>query len=71
MIYHTLIMTHQNDIKLIQEYVHKCARSRMTLERMALAVGRTKRWASLIVNGKITRLQFGTRNRIREFLGEL
>jgi hypothetical protein len=64
-------MMYQKDAKLIQKYIHRCARSRMTLERMASAVGRTKGWASLIVNGKITRLQFGTRNRIREFLGEL
>lgn len=64
-------MTNRNDIKLIQKYIHKCALSRMTLKEMASKVDRTKGWASLLVNGRITRLQYATRNRIREYLGEL
>lgn len=43
----------------------------MTLEKMGRAVGRSKGWASAIVNEKIGQLQFGTRNRILEYLGEL
>ena len=37
--------------------------------RMAKAVGRTRGWASLLVQGKITTLNFDTRNRIKSILG--
>ena len=64
-------MINQNDKQLIDRYVKMCARSRMTLEDMGRAVGRTKAWASAVVNRKTTRLQFATRNRILEYMGEL
>jgi len=64
-------MKQTSDTELIRKFVLKCARARMTLDDMAASVGRTRGWASLLSNGKITHLQFGTRNRIREFLGEL
>lgn len=60
-----------NDKKLIQRYIRKCSKSRMTLGEMGQAVGRTKGWASLLVNGQIGQLRFATRNRILEYLGEL
>ena len=70
-LYYIDIMTDKNDMMLIKKFILKCARSRMTLEEMGGTVGRTKGWASMIANGKIARLQFGTRNRILEYLGEL
>lgn len=71
MFYHVDTMSNKNDTEIIRKYIRACAKARMTLPQMADAVGRTKGWASLIINGKITRLQFGTRNRILEYLGEL
>lgn len=64
-------MNKEKDIRLIQTYILNCARKRMTLEKMGQCVGRTKAWASAVVNGRITRLQFGTRNRILEYMGRL
>jgi hypothetical protein len=64
-------MINKNDTKIIQAYVLHCSKKRMTLEKMGQAVGRSKGWASAIVNGKIGQLQFGTRNRILEYMGEL
>ncbi len=67
-------MNNQNgrdDTALIKKYIRVCSKKRMTLEQMAKAVGRTKGWASLLAQGKITRLWFCTRNRILEYLGEL
>ena len=64
-------MNKEKDFRLIQIYILNCAKKRMTLEKMGQNVGRTKSWASALVNGRITRLQFCTRNRILEYLGEL
>lgn len=59
------------DTELIQRFILRCAKSHMTLDEMAGAVNRTRGWASLLTNGKISRLQFGTRSRIAEYLGEI
>jgi plasmid maintenance system antidote protein VapI len=64
-------MTHQDDTGLIREFILRCSRSHMTLNEMARTVGRSRGWASLLINGKITRLQFGTRSRLQKFLGEI
>ena len=64
-------MLKHNDKELIGRFVKTCARQRMTLEDMGRAVGRTKGWASMIINGKVKTLRFCTRNRVLEFLGEL
>lgn len=61
----------KRDQEIIRRYVRRCAKKRMTLEKMGRAVGRSKTWASNIVSGKTGWLQFGTRNRILEYLGEL
>jgi len=71
MFYLIYMMNKEKDFRLIQIYILNCAKKRMTLEKMGQNVGRTKSWASALVNGRITRLQFCTRNRILEYLGEL
>ena len=65
------VMGNKNDLKLIRAYILRCSKKRMTLKQMGKAVGRSKAWASKLVNGKTRNLQFGTRNRILEYLGEL
>jgi len=64
-------MVNQSDKPLIEKFILICSMKRMTLKEMSNAVGRSKNWASLLVNGKTLRLRFSTRNRILEYLGEL
>ena len=64
-------MDKKKDAEIIQAYILHCAQKRMTLAKMGRAIGRTKGWASAIVNGRTKRLMFSTRNRILEYLGEL
>ena len=63
-------MTDISDILLIKKFTGRCARAQMNLEEMGKAVGRTKAWASMIVSGKITHLQFRTRNSIVKYVGK-
>jgi transcriptional regulator with XRE-family HTH domain len=60
-----------DDKKLIERFIKRCARKRMTQEQMGKAVGRSRNWASFLASGRISRLQFRTRNRILEYMGEL
>lgn len=64
-------MNNKSDTTLIEQFISKCAGLGLTLEQMGQAVDRTKGWASMIINGQITRLRFSTRNRIKKFMGEL
>ena len=56
------------DQKLILRFIARCSREHLTLEMAGKRVGRSKGWASLIVNGKIKRLKFQTKNLILDFL---
>lgn len=64
-------MINKSDIGLVERFVSRCAKLGFTLEQMGESVGRTKAWASRLVLGEITRPHWRTRNRIKEFLGEL
>ena len=64
-------MSRNKDIELIQRLISECSRRHMTLEQMAVAVGRSKGWASTIVNGKTRSLKFSTRSLVMKFLGDL
>ncbi len=71
LIYYISKMLANRDKGLIERFIKACAKRRMTLAEMGNSIERTQAWASLLFNGKITRLQFATRNRMKEFLGEL
>lgn len=58
-----------NDQELIQRYIRWCANNDFNQTKMGELVGRTKQWASWIVNGHTKRLKFTTRNRIKSILG--
>ena len=64
-------MENEPDAELIGRFILVCSKKHMTLERMARTARRSRSWASRLVNGKIARLHFSTRNRILEYLGEL
>lgn len=58
------------DKEIIRRFIEKARRDHLTLEQAASKVKRSKGWASLVINGKITSLKFQTRNFILEFLGD-
>jgi len=63
-------MSKTSDIRLVKKFIDTCAARNMRLEDMGLAVDKTKGWASMLVNGKIKRPHWRTRNLMRRFLGE-
>ena len=54
--------------RLIERLLTVAARNEMNQKKIADAVGRTQSWASLLMQGRISRLQFITRSRIEKFL---
>jgi len=64
-------MTANKDIEIIRIFIRRCAKEHKTLKEMGEAVGRTKQWASRLVQGKIKSLRFTTRSMILEYLGKL
>jgi len=68
-VYIVYIMNNSSDIRLINIFVNWCIANDMNQSEIAKKVGRTRGWASLLVNGKISHLQFTTRNRIKHVLG--
>jgi len=62
-------MTDNSDQKLIKKFIDWCSAGGFNQTEMAMLVKKTKGWSSLIVQGKIKRLQFDTRNRIKGILG--
>lgn len=59
------------DAALIGRYVEHAARKGWNVEMTGKKAGRSKGWASRLINGGIGSLKFTTRNRIRIILGEL
>lgn len=64
-------MSKTSDKKLVKRFIEECASRGLTLEQMGAAVGKTKSWAGMLVNGQIKRPYWRTRNLIRQFLGEI
>lgn len=64
-------MSKIQDKQLIERFTSECARRGFTLEEMGAAIGRTKGWASQLVNGKTKRPGWRTQNEMRRFLGEI
>lgn len=64
-------MYKNSDRGLVKRFVTECARRGFTLAEMGAAVGKTRAWASLIINGRIKRGHWRTRNLMKQFLGEL
>ena len=62
-------MSNITDIELINRFISWCIDRDFNQSDMARVLKRTKQWASLLVHGKINRLQFDTRNRIKSILG--
>jgi len=62
-------MININDKLLIKWYIDYCVENNFSQTQMGKRINRTKGWASLLVNGKIQKLQFDTRNRIKAILG--
>ena len=62
-------MENITDKMLIERYLAWCIANDFNQNQMAEVARRTKAWASYLVKGKITRLQFNTRNRIKAILG--
>jgi hypothetical protein len=60
----------QPDKMLIQRFIAWAAERGLTQRQMAAAARRTPAWASFLVQGKIHRLQFSTRNILKQVLGE-
>jgi predicted XRE-type DNA-binding protein len=58
-----------SDILLIQKFILWCKDRGFNQTRIALIAGRTRGWASLLVNGKIKTLNFDTRTTIEKILG--
>jgi len=71
-----IVMTHRSkaelgDRDIINRFIEKCSREHLTMEGAAKKVYRSKGWASLLINGKIKKLRFQTRNLILDFLGDI
>lgn len=58
------------DQEIIRRFIEKVSRNHLTVEQAASKVGRSKGWASLLINGKIRSLKFQTRNLIIDYLGD-
>ena len=58
----------RTDRDLIDRFIALCAERGETQTQMARMVRRSRGWASLLVNGRIKRLHFATRNRIAKVL---
>lgn len=66
---HNVGETTKPETKLIQEYIAWCKKRGFNQTKMAVIVGRSRSWSSLIVSGKIKSLNFDTRNQIISILG--
>jgi len=62
-------MSNNPDHDLIKKYIDWCEANNFTQTKMGELAGRTKQWASWLVNGHISKLQFKTRGRIKSILG--
>lgn len=63
-------MNNNADRLMVKRFVNKCISLDMNLEQMGAAVGRTRGWASQLINERIKNPRWRTRNRIARFLGE-
>lgn len=63
-------MNKNDDGELIKKFIEWCISKDFNQNKIALIVGKTKGWASLLINGKIHRLQFDTKNQIKKLIGE-
>lgn len=64
-------MSKKTDYEMVKRFIEECARLGLSVEEMGARVGRSKGWASMLINGKISRPHWRTRNLISRFLGEL
>ena len=62
-------MHNKSDTLLIKWYIDYAIEQRWNQSKIASSVGRSRSWASDLVNGKIGGLNFDTRYRIKSILG--